>query len=64
MKYKMDNRIYMRKALNSSGIYDTDNKNINAELCAYEKGIEKFYSECERVMGNCFIQTADEENII
>lgn len=64
MKYKLDNRIYMRKALNESGIYNTDNKNINAELSALEKGIESFCLECERVLGNCFIKTADQENVI
>lgn len=60
----MDKRIYMRTALNRTGIYDTENKNINAELSSYEAGLDMFLKDMERVLKNCFIETADEENLI
>ena len=60
----MDSRIYMRTALNRTGIYDTENKNINAELSAYEEGIRLFTDDMERILDNCFIETADKENLL
>lgn len=60
----MDNRMIMRRALGDTGLYDTDSKYIDAELKSYEAGFTEFYEECERVLGNCFIETADEDNIL
>ena len=51
----MDSRIYMRTALNSSGVYDTENRNINAELSAYEAGLNMFMADMEKVINNFFI---------
>lgn len=64
MKFNMDNRIYMRIPLKRSGIYEPENRNLNAELSAYEYGIGKFCEECERILNNAFVLTADDENII
>ena len=60
----MDNRIYMRIPLKRSGVYEPENENLNAELSAYEYGIERFCEECERVLNNAFIMTAEDENIV
>ena len=60
----MDSRIYMRTALNNSGVYNTENRNINAELSAYEAGLNTFMADMEKVMNNFFIETADKENLI
>ena len=60
----MDSRIYMRTALNSSGVYDTENRNINAELSAYEAGLNMFMADMEKVINNFFIETADKDNLV
>ena len=60
----MDSRIYMRTALNSSCVYDTENRNINAELSAYEAGLNMFMADMEKVVNNFFIETADKDNLI
>ncbi len=54
----------MRTALNNSGVYNTENRNINAELSAYEAGLNTFMADMEKVMNNFFIETADKENLI
>ena len=60
----MDSRIYMRTALNNSGVYDTENRNINSELSAYEAGLNMFMADMEKVVNNFFIETADKDNLI
>ena len=61
---EFDNRIYLRDALKQTSLYNTNKKGINAELSAYEYGINIFLTECERVIKNCFVLFAEKENLI
>ena len=60
----MDKRIFMRTALNRTGLYGTECENINAELSAYEVGLGMVLDDIEKILDNCFIESADKENLV
>ena len=53
----------MKNALGSFGVYQLEQSLIEAELAAYQAGLEKVMEDQERLWQDLFIQTASEEEI-